>query len=239
MKTRRIGYNPAAHVDLPESPRTLVTPWEPSELGRFLDFAMTHRFGPIYEVIASSGLRRGEALGLRWADVDLASGTITINQQLVDTGSGAPSFGPPKSAAGEHRRVEFDQRTVGALLAHRLDQDRERVEWGVGYEDSDLVFAQENGRPYDPANVTKTFTALAKAAGIRPVRLHDLRHGSASLMLSAGIPIEVVSKRLGHSSISITHDTYSHLLEGVGRHAAECGIGADTPRLARPQCDHI
>jgi hypothetical protein len=93
------------------------------------------------------------------------------------------------------------------------------------YEDTDLVFAQENGRPYDPSTITKEFKRLSRDAELRHVKLHGLRHGSASLMLAAGIPIEIVSKRLGHSSFAITHSTYSDLLEGVGRHAAEAAMG--------------
>jgi integrase len=233
VKARKIGFNPAQHVDLPDASRPRVVPWEPVELGRFLDYAVPHRFGIIYELVAATGLRRGEALGLRWVDLDAVAGALVINQQLVDSGNGAPTFGPPKTAASEHRRVELDKRTVGALLVHRLAQDEERRRWGTGYEDHGLVFAQENGRPYDPAKITKTFTTLARDAGVRPVRLHDLRHGAASLMLTAGIPVEVVSKRLGHSSIGITLDTYSHLLEGVGRHAAEAAATL-VPRSAPP-----
>ena len=135
------------------------------------------------------------------------------------------------------RRIELDSRTVGALLAHSLSQADERRAWGAAYEDHGLVFAQENGRAYDPARITKVFTQLARQAGVRPVRLHDLRHGAASLMLSAGIPVEIVSKRLGHASIAITLDTYSHLLEGVGRHAAEAAA-ALVPRASAAEQGH-
>ena len=117
--------------------------------------------------------------------------------------------------------VDLDDGTIGALLGHRLRQDAERDEWGDTYSDHGLVFARENGEPLHPETVTKRFAKLAEAAGLRPVRLHDLRHGQASLMLAAGVPLAVVTKRLGHSSVSITSDTYSHLLEGVGREAAE------------------
>ena len=214
----------------------LAQPWEPGELGRFLDHAVGHRLGVVYDLIAATGLRRGEALGLRWSDVDLSAAALVVRQQLVDTGKGSPTFGPPKTAAGYHRRVELDQRTVGALLLHRLTQDEERRQWGSAYADLDLVFAQENGSPYDPAKVTKTFTTLAREAGLRQVRLHDLRHGAASLMLPAGIPVGVVSKRLGHSSITLTNDTYQHLLEGVGRHAAEAAA-ALVPRRPQPAAE--
>ena len=103
------------------------------------------------------------------------------------------------------------------LLAHRLIQDAERQEWGTDYVDHGLVFAREDGNPLPLDHVTKRFRELCEAAGLRPIRLHDLRHGAASLMLAAGVDLALVSKRLGHSSVSITSDIYSHLLEGVGR----------------------
>ena len=93
--------------------------------------------------------------------------------------------------------VDLDDGTVGALLGHRLRQDAERADWGEAYADHGLVFARENGEPLHPETVTKRFAKLAEAAGLRPVRLHDLRHGQASLMLAAGVPLAVVSKRLG------------------------------------------
>ena len=130
--------------------------------------------------------------------------------------------------------VDLDDGTVGALLGHRLRQDVERADWGDAYSDHGLVFARENGEPLHPETVTKRFAKLAEAAGLRPVRLHDLRHGQASLMLAAGVDLAVVSKRLGHSSIAITSDTYSHLLEGVGRDAAK-RAAALVPRNRREQ----
>jgi Phage integrase family len=106
-------------------------------------------------------------------------------------------------------------------VGHQLAQAPERSAWGTGYVDQGLVFTRENGEHLHPEFVTRHFQVLTRAAGLRDVRLHDLRHGQASLMLAAGVSMAVVSKRLGHSSIAITSDTYSHLLEGVGRDAAE------------------
>ena len=130
-------------------------------------------------------------------------------------------FGRPKTASGEDRVVELDGGVAGVLLAHRLQQDAERATWGAAYFDHGLVFAREDGSPIPPERVTKRFGQMIKAAGLRPIRLHDLRHGQASLMLAACVPMAVVSKRLGHSTIALTSDTYSHMLEGVGRDAAE------------------
>ncbi|MBL8927062.1 MAG: site-specific integrase [Pseudonocardia sp.] len=231
-KRQLVALNAAAHVDLPKVTRAKVRPWDPAELGRFLDSLGGERLGALFETIAGTGLRRGEACGLRWSDVDLGRGVLVVRQQLVQakTDQRCPScgtvhkghtFGPPKTASGEDRVVELDGGTAGALLAWRLRQDEERAEWAAAYVDHGLVFCRENGNPLDLAAVTKRFGELCDVAGVRRVRLHDLRHGAASLLLAAGADMALVSKRLGHSSISITADTYSHLLEGVGRAAAE------------------
>ena len=156
-----------------------------------------------------------------------------MRQALLEVGSSL-QFGPPKTASGEDRVVDLDDTTVGALLTHRLDQEAERALAGAAYRDLDLVFARPDGSPTPPGYVTAAFRRLidkvrfpedahlpdADRRRLRHVRLHDLRHGQASLMLAAGVPLAVVSKRLGHSTVAITADTYSHLLEGVGRDAA-------------------
>lgn len=224
VRARRIPYNPAQGVTLPTPPRTEVKPWQAADLGRFLDHIQGYRLAVLFETIAATGLLRGEALGLNWSDLDVERATLTIRRQLVSQHGGRAEFGPTKTATGE-RVVELDATTMGAILGHRLAQDAERIRWASAYDDHDLVFCQEDGRPLDPSAVTKLFSALAAEAELPHIRLHDLRHGQASLMLAAGIPVEVVSKRLGHSSIGITLDTYSHLLEGVGRRAAEAAMG--------------
>ncbi len=218
-RRRLVTYNAAADVDLPALHPARVRPWEGSELGAFLDSTAGRRLGALFELMAFTGLRRGEACGLRWADVDLDAGVLRVRRQLTQVGSQVIE-GPPKTRSGEDRAVELGERALGALLAHRLEQDTERATWGAAYVDNGYVFAREDGTALSPEQVTKTFTRLARQAGLRPVRLHDLRHGQASLMLAAGVDIAVVSKRLGHSSISLTSDTYSHLLQGVGRTAA-------------------
>ena len=129
-------------------------------------------------------------------------------------------FGAPKTRAGQ-RRVDLDEGTIAVLRGVRRRQAEERLAWGPAYEDTGLVFTHEDGRGVHPEVITKTFRRLAQRAGVRVVRLHDLRHGSASLQLAAGVDLAVVSKRLGHSTLTLTSDTYSHLIGGVGRDAAE------------------
>ena len=250
VRQRLVTFNAAKDIELPKAPRPKVQPWEPAELGAFLDSIGEHRLGAMFEVIAGTGLRRGEAVGLRWADVDLAARTLTVRQQVVqesgrkknklapapcpycEAGHLGMSFGRPKTASGEHRVVDLDEVTVGALLAHQLRQQAEQEKWGEAYADHGLVFAREDGKPLRPDDVTKLFGALVDAAGVRRVRLHDLRHGHASLMLAAGVELAIVSKRIGHSGIGITADTYSHLLGGVGRDAAD-RASALVPRAPR------
>jgi len=234
VKARRIDRNPADHVDLPTVVRSRVQPWTPEELGTFLDSAASDPLGGLFELMAATGLRRGEAVGLRWSDVDLERGVLTVRQQAVQLGADQRvpcavcgdghrrvTFGPPKTAAGENRGVALGGHAVGALLAQQIRQAADRERFGDAYVDHDLVFAWDHGMPLSPDAVTTRFARLAKDAGLRHVRLHDLRHGAASLMLSAGIPMGVVSKRLGHSQVSLTMDLYSHLLPETDRLAAE------------------
>ncbi len=234
LRQQRLTVNPAVHVELPPPSRSRVRPWEPAELGTFLDYAVVDRLGALYELIAMTGLRRGEAVGLTWDDIDVERGHLTVRRQLVQLGHDV-RVGRPKTKSGEDRVVELPAATIGVLLAHRLRQDAERQAWGKGWEVAPcllgeqlrpvalerLAFTREDGSPLHPEFVTRHFQLLASRAGLRRIRLHDLRHGAASLRLAAGVPIEVVSKILGHSSIALTADTYSHLLHGVARQAAE------------------
>jgi integrase len=251
QRRQLIPYNPAdtKRVTLPKATRPKVQVWQPAELGRFLDAIGQHRLGALYELDALTGLRRGELLGLRWSDVDLEAGRLTVRQQVVQLSRpveeiepcalcGAKHrgilFGRPKTTSGEDRLVDLDDGSVGVLLAHRLAQDAERGEWGSAYADHGLVFAREDGNPLAPDQVTKQFRALAVEHGLPPQKLHGLRHGMASLQLAAGVDIAVVSKTLGHGSISITADTYGHLLGGVGKDAARRAAGL-VPRGRREQ----
>lgn len=230
VRRKLIPYNPALGVELEPVRRPRVQPFEPAELGRFLDEAARHHLGPLFELMALTGLRRGEAVGLRWQDVDLGRAVLTVRQQVVRQ-RGQLLTGPPKTRSGEDRRVDLDSGTVGVLLAYRLRQDEGRQQHGFPAPAHDLVFTWPDGTGYSPEYVSRQFKLLSQRAGVPVKRLHDLRHGSASLQLAAGVPIAVVSQRLGHSTIALTADTYSHLLEGVGRDAAE-RAAALVPRRA-------
>ena len=173
-----------------------------------LKAARGHRLYAAYRLIALRGLRRGEAAGLRWCDVDLDGMTAVISQQLQQY-DGHLTVCPPKTPHSA-RVIALDQTTAAALAEHRAQQRAEAAACGPGYRDSEYVFTCLNGDPMAPDRLTRTFKKLAALAGLPPARLHDLRHGAASLALSAGVELKVVQEMLGHSSIVLTADTYTN-----------------------------
>lgn len=248
VKMRLATFNAARDVELPKVARKRVKPWQPAELGAFLDSIQGDRLAALFETVAASGMRRGEVCGLRWDDVDAAEGVITVRQQLTERAGDNSAcqycgvnhkglrFATPKTDSGEYRKVELDQVTSGILLHHQISQGLEQEQWGEAYISHGLVFCREDGNPLSPGMVSDLFHRLSDRAGLRRVRLHDLRHGSASLMLAAGVSMDIISKRLGHSRSSFTADTYAHMLEGVGRDAAE-KAAALIPRRARQEAN--
>lgn len=206
-----------------------VMVWTPAQTGMFLDAIAEHRLYALFHLVTFMGLRRGEVCGLRWVDIDLDGGTATVAEQLV-TVNWAVEAGKPKSDAGE-RDVALDKGTVAVLRAHRKAQLEDRLAWGAAWVDSGRVFTREDGSELHPASVTVLFTDLVEAAGLPPIRLHDLRHGAATLALAAGVDLKVVQEQLGHSSSALTRDTYTSVLPEVARAAAEA-TAALVPRAA-------
>ncbi|MFV2179925.1 tyrosine-type recombinase/integrase [Actinomadura sp. LOL_016] len=206
-----------AYVGTPRPSPVMV--WTPEQTGVFLDRAAAHRLYATYHLIAFRGLRRGEACGLRWADVDLDEGTVRVCWQITQVG-GDTEQGRPKSEAGE-RQITLDKHTIKELAAHRARQNQERLAAGETWNDSGFVFTEQNGSPLDPAFVSEQFLLLAMEAGLPPVRLHDLRHGAATILLRAGHDLKVVQETLGLSSITIASDTYTSVLPDLARQSAE------------------
>jgi integrase len=208
-----------------------VMVWTPQDTGAFLDYATRHRLGPLFDLVTATGVRRGEVCGLRWSDVDLNDKTITIAVQRVMVGWTAVED-DPKSEAGK-RVVALDEGTVASLRGWRKVQLRERLAWGEAWNDSGHVFTREDGAPVHPAALTIQFERLAFAAGLPPVRLHDLRHGAATYALAAGLDIKLVQERLGHSTSTLTRDTYTSVLPDVARAAAETAAAMIPRRVTR------
>jgi integrase len=216
-----------AALERAAQPPSAVMVWTPQQLGAFLDAAADDRLYALFHLIAYRGLRRGEACGLRWVDIDLDAGTLTVAKQIVQLGW-APIEDDPKSDAGG-RTVALDAATVAVLRAHRKRQLEDRMQWGSAWVDSGRVFTREDGSELHPASITDRFHQISDAAGLPPIRLHDLRHGAASLMLAAGVDMKIVSETLGHSSLGITSDTYTSVFPQVAAAAAEA-TAAMVPR---------
>jgi integrase len=218
-RSQLITINPAADVELPSAARPKIRVWQPEQLGRFLEVASQHRLGAAFEVAVFTGLRRGELVGLEWDDVDLERQVLVVRRSVVQAGR-ERLVGKAKTRSGEDRVVDIGPRVVGVLLAHQLVQQAERAAWGLAYEPTRRVFARENGEDLAPDALSRLFKRLATKAGLPDAHLHTMRHQSASLLLAAGTDIAVVSKRLGHATIGLTSDTYSHLIGTIGRRAA-------------------
>lgn len=200
--------------------------WSAEEAQRFLGVAAGHRLGPVFDLALNTGLRRGELVGLRWADVDLERAQLAVRRSRTVAGRQVVD-GTPKSRRA--RTIDLDEGTVAMLRRWRARQLEERLAWGPAWVDSGLVFTREDGTPLRPETPAYHLVRLARAAGVPEIRLHDLRHTHATLGLAAGVPAKVMQERLGHSSIQITLDLYSHVVPGMQADAA-ARIGA----LLRP-----
>ena len=193
--------------------------WTAPEVARFLGRTAEHRHGTLWAFILLSGCRRGEALGLRWQDLDLDRSRAHI-QQTIGRVAGKIDVGSTKSGAGR-RPIALDAELVERLRAHLERQKQEKELVGVGYRDQGLVFADPDGSPIYPEGVSRAFKEQAVAAGLPPIRLHDARHTWATLALQSGVHPKVVQERLGHASITITLQTYSHVIPSMHEDAAE------------------
>jgi integrase len=210
--------NPADQAD-PPKPRTAeMKVWSPEQLRAFLEHVLTDRLYAAWLLLATTGMRRGEVLGLRWLDVHVDAGRLSVVQSLTVT-KYEVAISEPKTAKGR-RSIALDAATVVALRMHRKAQLAERLAWGEAWQDTGFVFTREDGSLIHPHRFTAWFDRMQDAAGLPRIRLHDLRHSYATAALTAGIAAKVVSERLGHANVSITPDTYSHVLPALQEEAA-------------------
>jgi integrase len=223
----RLVRNPADAVD---SPRRQLRPelqvWDAETLSEFLGHAQADddRLAPLWEFMASTGVRRGEALGLRWSDIDLDAGVAAIVRTLVTVGH-TPTVSEPKTAAGR-RPIHLDTYTVTVLRAHRRRQLEERALLGLGKAPVDaLVFSDPVGEALHPDRVSREFQRRCERWGLPRIPLHGLRHTWATLAMRSGVHPRVVQERLGHSNIAVTLGIYSHVAAVMHEDAAELVAG--------------
>ncbi|MDX6198770.1 MAG: hypothetical protein QOJ79_1921 [Actinomycetota bacterium] len=232
-----LGINPALRASVPKRRRVQLRVWTPEEGAAFVVAVEGQRLGACWVLALTAGLRRGELAGLHWEDVDLDRAVVRIAVQRTTDSDYKVVSKEPK--ASSRRAVALAPRTVAALRRHRIQQAGERLAAGVAWEATGLVFVDEGGCGYHPQRLTDLFHEAASAAGLPRIRLHDLRHTSATLALVAGIHPKIVQERLGHASIGMTLDVYSHVLAGMQHDAAtqiELLLWPDVPAA---DCSHL
>jgi integrase len=209
----------AADVKAPRPTPKEMRPLSEVEARTFLEATRGDPFEALYVLALTTGLRRGELLGLRWDDVDLERGTLRVGRALVREG-GRHRVGETKTRRGR-RQVNLTPRTVKALRTHRKRQLEEKLRLVGLYEDSGLIFTTQTGTPVNPENLVKrSFKPLLREANLPDIRFHDLRHTCATLLLGRGVHPKLVQELLGHATIAMTLDTYSHYLPSMGDQAA-------------------
>jgi integrase len=199
--------------------RPLVAVWTLVQLRRFLDLVRDDRLFALWWLFALRGLRRGEAAGLRWVDVSLEERALRIVQQRITVGA-TVQIGEPKTRSGR-RSIALDRRTVEVLRLHRERQLAEAAAAGGRWRHSGYVFTKLDGDPLHPNFMTHRFADLLIGSGLPPIRLHDLRHGAATLAHHAGVDLKTVQDLLGHASYQLTADTYTNVLPETQQHAAD------------------
>ena len=214
-----VTRNVATLIDAPQPRETEMRPLSKVEAKRILASAHGRRNAARWTVALSLGLRQGEALGLTWEHVDLEAGTLAVRQALGRVKGQGLVFGPVKSRAGK-RTIVLPAPMLAELKAHRTRQNADRLAAGSWYDDADLVFAREDGRPIDPKIDWREWKALCIEANVPDTRLHNARHTAATMLLAQGIPMRVAMEILGHSRITVTQN-YQHVVDEMHHDAAE------------------
>ncbi|MBS3982821.1 MAG: site-specific integrase [Dethiobacter sp.] len=223
VKWGKLYRNPADLVDLPRQKKEEMKVLTPAEAARFMDAVIYSPWKAFFSLLLSSGMRPSEALGLKWPDIDFEGGKITVNRSLTRPRGAAWVLDETKTNKSR-RTIPLPASVMADLREHKADQSAVKLKKKKGgqYNDMGFVFTSENGEPARDNNLLKRhFKPLLKDAGLPDIRLYDLRHTCATLLLAAGENPKVVSERLGHASISLTLDTYSHVLPDMQKAATE------------------
>lgn len=216
-----LGTNIAERAKPPRPNRNgtrTIECWEPSELAAFLESVKDTRLEPAWRLSAMTGMRRGEVLGLRWRDVDFDQSRLAVRNAIVSVAYEVLESSPKSHQA---RVIDLDPATAALLQRHRVRQADERAELGSEYDDRDLVICSEDGSPIHPQSFSQAFERAVARISVRKIRLHDLRHTHATIAVKAGVPVKVISERLGHESPAFTLKQYAHVVPGMQAEAAE------------------
>lgn len=219
VREELVSRNVARLVQAPAPDHDEIRPWTDAEARIFLLAARTHRLHALFVVALGLGLRRGELLGLRWSDVDHATGQLRVSQTLQRVRDRGVVYGPPKSRRSR-RVLTMPALVAAALREHRERQAVERVAAGDDWTDTGLVFTTASGRHVEPRNLNTAFARLVARTKVRAIRFHDLRHTCATLLLSRGVSPRIVMDILGHSQISVTMNIYGHVIPAMQQEAA-------------------
>ncbi|WP_435243536.1 site-specific integrase [Streptomyces cucumeris] len=211
-----ISRNVAQLVPAPRVAPRELRPWSLDETLTFLEATRSDPLYPAFVLAVALGLRRGEILGLHWRDVDLDRRTLTVRTQLQRGGNELYEDITKNRRA---RTIPIPLMCVAPLRWQRLRQATQRTAAGKDWQDSDYVFTTRSGRPIEPRNLNRSFERIAESAGLPRVRLHDTRHGCASLLFAAGVAPRVVMEILGHSQIAVTMNVYTHVNDDSRREA--------------------
>lgn len=222
VRWHMLAHNPCEAVELPRMAQREMLAFSPEEAARFLKAAAEDKFAALFMFALATGMRPEEYLALKWSDVDLARGAATVVRTLIWRKGGEWYFGEPKTSRSR-RTVPFPASVLSALQEHKRRQAAERLKAGAGYQNNELVFAMSNGRPILLRTLDRRHfkPTLQRAKLPQSFRLYDLRHSCATLLLAANEHPKVVSERLGHASITLTLDTYSHVLPSMQQAASE------------------
>jgi len=230
VKWGLVSRNVADGVDAPRVQPTDMQTWDEDDVARFLEAIKDSPYYVLFYTAIFTGMRRSELLALRWCDVDFIFSQVYINRSLHQLKDGSYVFTQPKSAKSR-RTIALSPSANLTLQKHKDKQEVQRAMLGVSLKDEDLVFSKVEGNPLRPNTVSRAWTILAARSGLKVIRLHDARHTHASLMLKQGVHPKIVQERLGHATIAVTLDTYSHVAPGLQEAAAAGFDKLVLPRL--------
>lgn len=220
MRWGLLTRNVTEAVDAPRKATPTCATWSQKQATDFLAVADNHDWAALWRLALLTGMRRGELLAVHWKDVDLVRGVLAVRYSYSRGGAGGFVIGQPKTTSGR-RSIALPRSVVEVLQKHRVRQVEGRLKLGTSYEDQDLVFTNALGGPLHPNTMALHFHRLSAEAGVPRIRIHDLRHTSATLMLANNVHPKIVQERLGHSDISMTLNRYSHVTMDMQRDAAD------------------